>query len=218
MLQSVEVEDEFVNAGQEPAEMGEVDEVQIREERQYRAGGSGPRFDWEKEKVLDKVLLVGDSIVRYVDREFSKGKKDRRTRVCFPGARIEDVSSRVNVVVDNEEVVVVQIGTNNLGHDSSREMKSKYRELICRLKASRAKVVCCGLLPRFDKKGFVNKIGDFNEWLARVCSREGSVFLDTSQFRDRRDLFGRDGLHLSSAGANEFGKAINKVVENVCLN
>ena len=31
--------EEFVNAGQEPAEMGEVEEVQIREERQYRAGG-----------------------------------------------------------------------------------------------------------------------------------------------------------------------------------
>ena len=208
-----------VDVGVEPTvDREDLDEVQAREGCRYRDKGRGRRFDWGKEKVKDSVLLVGDSIVRYVDREFSKGNKDKRTSVCFPGARIEDVSKRVNFVVDTEEVVVVQVGTNNLGHDSSGEMKSKYRELLCRLKASRAKVVCCGLLPRYDRKGFVTKIEDFNEWLARVCDGEEMVFLDSSQFQNRRDLFGRDGLHLSRTGAYEFGKAINKVVESFFLN
>lgn len=173
---------------------------------------------WAKSKVKGSALLVGDSLVRYADREFCRGRKSKRIRVCFPGARIDDVSSRVNQVVGNEEVVVVQVGTNNLGKDSSRLMKSKYREMMCRLKASRARIVCCGLFPRFDGKSFDGKIADFNEWLALVCSREEVDFLDTSQFQNRRDLFGRDGLHLSNVGALEFGRAVSKVVDRICLN
>ena len=102
---------------------------------------------WGRAKSSGKVLLVGDSIVRYVDREFCKGNKNKRTRICLSGAHIENVSRRVNSMIEDEEVVVVAVGTNNMGSGESSELiRAKYRELLMRLKSTRAKVVCCGVL------------------------------------------------------------------------
>ncbi|MEJ1857862.1 hypothetical protein, partial [Escherichia coli] len=36
------------------------------------------------------IVIVGDSQVRYLDREFCDKDRKRRTRVCFPGAGIGD--------------------------------------------------------------------------------------------------------------------------------
>ena len=47
----------------------------------------------------DKVLWIGDSLVRYVDTEFCGVNRSSRIRVCLPGARIDDVSSRVEIVM-----------------------------------------------------------------------------------------------------------------------
>lgn len=71
---------------------------------------------WKGGKAKGKVSFLGDSITRYRKRAFCKGNKRNRVGVCLrtvTGAQIEDVSARVNTVVGNEEVVAVQVGTNN---------------------------------------------------------------------------------------------------------
>lgn len=174
---------------------------------------------WHRDKKQGSVLLVGDSLVRFVDREFSRGKKDKRVRVCLPGARIEDVSGMVNEVVGDEEVVVLEVGTNNFGREPNWLIRSRYRELLLRLKATRAKVVCCGVLPRFDNKVNMDRLVDFNSWLEEESTRMGFSFVDTwVMFQNKRDLFARDGLHLVTAGADEFGRMINRAVDGLSLN
>ena len=46
----------------------------------------------------------------------------------------------------------MQVGTNNLQSESLEVIRSRYRELMCRFKSTRARVVICSLLPRFDWK------------------------------------------------------------------
>ncbi|KAJ8027909.1 hypothetical protein HOLleu_29999 [Holothuria leucospilota] len=178
-----------------------VQEV-VEESKERDFGISGGL--WEGEKAKGKVLFLGDSITRYTDREFCKRDRRNRVRICLPGARIEDISARVGKIVGDEEVVAVQVGTSNLSRDNQISLRSKYKELICRLKSTRSKGVVCGILPRFDRKVSWGKILGFNKWLKNECALEGFLFVDTwAGFVNRRDLFAKDGLHLSSIGANE---------------
>ena len=173
---------------------------------------------WDKEKTKGKCMLLGDSIVRYVDREFSRVDKAKRTRVCLPGARVEDVSDRVSRLVGDEEIVVVEIGTNNLRRDSQDMLRSRFKELMCRLKSTRSKVAFCGILPRFDGRVAGRKIASLNRWMEIECRDEGFYYVDVSCFWERRDLFARDGLHLNGVGASMLGKLVNSCVESLSLN
>ena len=168
---------------------------------------------WSGEKSKGKVVLCGDSLVRYVDREFCAVDRSNRIRVCLPGARIQDVSSRISSIVSDEEEVVVQVGTNNLQSESLEVIRSRDRELLCRLASTRAKIFFCSLLPRFDSKVSELKIDDLNKFLQDLCFQFDFKYLDLfSSFRSRRDLFARDGLHLNNAGARLFGRLVNASV------
>ena len=113
----------------------------------------------------------------------------------------------------------MQVGTNNLSRDNQILLRSKYKELICRLKSTRTKGVVCGILPRFDGKVSWGKILGFNKWLKNECALEGFLFVDTwAGFVNRRDLFAKDGLHLSSIGANELGRLVSRAADSQVSN
>ena len=193
-----------------------VEEVDVEKEEPNSDICSGL---WEGEKVRGRALLIGDSIIRYSDREFCKKDKSKRVRVCLPGAQIEDISARVNQIVGDEEVVAVQVGTNNLCKDSQFLLRSKFKELISKLKSTRSRGVICGILPRFDRKVSLGKIADLNKWLQNECSLGGFKFVDTwAKFHNRRDLFSRDGLHLTGIGANELGRLVARAVDSELSN
>ena len=193
-----------------------VEEVLVEESKEF-CGISGGL--WEGEKTKGKVLFVGDSITRFTDREFCKGDHRKRVRICLPGARIEDISARVSKIVGDEEVVAIQVGTNNLTRDNQNLIRSKYKELICRLKSTRTKGVVCGILPRFDRKVSWDKILGFNKWLKNECALEGVHFVDSwAGFVNRRELFAKDGLHLSGLGANELGRLVARAVDSQMSN
>ena len=114
----------------------------------------------------------------------------------------------------------MQVGTkNNLSRDSQELLRSKIKELICKVKSTRTKGVICGILPRFDRKVSWGKILSFNKWLEVECAVEGLVFVDTwATFVNRRDLFSKDGLHLSGVGANELGRLVARAVDSQLSN
>ena len=75
---------------------------------------------------------------------------------------------------------------------------------MCRLASTRAKVVFCGLLLRFDRRVPSHRLVSLNRFLESLCFDFSFKFVDMwSGFQDRRDLFARDGLHLT-AGAGLF--------------
>ena len=201
------------------SELSVEDTVEEVSEESGESGAVISGGPWEGEKAKGKVLFVGDSITRFTDREFCKRDRTKRVRVCLPGARIEDISARVNKIVGDEEVVAVQVGTNNLSRDNQFLLRSKYRELILRLKTTRTKGVVCGILPRFDRRVSWGKILGFNKWLKNECTLQGLHFVDTwASFVNRRDLFAKDGLHLSSIGANELGRMVCRAVDSQLSN
>src|SRR6218665_3537871 len=83
-------------------------------------------------KRKDRVLLVGDSLVRHVGRNLEQQCVGLKT-VCKPGGRIEQMVLEVEKRGDKEEAVIVHVGTNNLRMETEEIMK-KYEEMIQRRK------------------------------------------------------------------------------------
>ena len=73
-------------------------------------------------------------MVRNVDETFCEGDRLHRTVVCLPGAKIDDVESRIEGLIRSraEEgmVCIIQVGTNNLHRDSIGQIKEKYKNLF----------------------------------------------------------------------------------------
>ena len=177
-----------------------------REGAETSTGGTEPS------KGKYEALLVGDSQIKYLDRSFSNRKGKKRMRVCYPGARVKDVRDRLarDINCTNEDAnVIVHVGTNDIGYRRSEELIEHYRELIQILKSSRRKCCLTGILPR---------LGTGDEWKSRalginnriqsICRDENVDFLDLWIEFSSKDLFARDGVHLSQKGVNLFSASL----------
>ena len=92
---------------------------------------------------------MGDSIVRNIERGVCDGCDDRMV-TCLPGAKVADITSRLDRLVESagEEVaVVVHVGTNDVGKGSREVLEAKFRLLGRRLKARTPKVAFSEVLP-----------------------------------------------------------------------
>jgi len=157
-----------------------------------------------------RAIVVGDSIVRGIDRRFCGHERDNRMVCCLPGARVRDVSDRVFTVLKGEgdqTEVVVHIGTNDVGRKSGEDVKRDFRELGWKLKVRTNRVIISGLLPVPRASEVRNReIVQLNTWLQDWCRREGFEFLDNWRpFWGRWHLYKRDGLHLNQTGTNILG-------------
>ena len=154
--------------------------------------------------------MRGDSIVRGIDRHLCRRKRDSGMVCCLPGARVKDVSERLQGILEGEgeqPAVVVHIGTNDIGKKRDEVLQAEFRELGVKLKSRTSKVVISGLLPvPRDSQSRNDRIARMNTWLERWCKREGFKFLGHwNRFWGRWDLYKSDGLHLGGTGTNVLG-------------
>ncbi|XP_055522044.1 uncharacterized protein LOC129716197 isoform X1 [Leucoraja erinacea] len=129
-----------------------------------------------------KAIVVGDSIVRGTDRGFCGNRRDARMVCCLPGARIQDVTDRVQKILKGEgehPEVVVHVGTNDVGKKGMNILQRDFRELGKMLKSRTSRVVISGLLPVPRAGESRNReIRDLNVWLRIWCTGQGFRFLD----------------------------------------
>ena len=160
-------------------------------------------------------LVVGDSRVRPFRRTFC----DRKDKcIVKPGAKVEDIDRVVETELRRctPEVIIVQVGVNNVGPRKSEKILSDYRSLLQRLQNSRKPVIVTGILPRLSGVG--------NEWYSRAISLNSSVkslckdmglkFVDLwDDFFDGNGYYLRDGLHLSDEGARVLGAVYRQLIQ-----
>src|SRR5688572_6339598 len=80
----------------------------------------------------NRVVLVGDSLVRHVGRNMQKQCAGFDT-VCKPGARIEQMFLEIENKDEKEpkeDTMIVQVGTNNLRMDETEEIMSKFKDMM----------------------------------------------------------------------------------------
>ena len=79
---------------------------------------------------------MGDSIIRKTESTLNK---DEDIVVCVPGARIEHVTERVQLIMGrgNGGTVLVHIGTNNADKEGTTAIMKKCRNLLKKTKEAR---------------------------------------------------------------------------------
>ena len=161
-------------------------------------------------KKRGRAIVIGDSIVRGIDRRFCGRKRDSRMVCCLPGAKVRDVTERLQNILEGEgeqPVVVVHIGTNDIGKKRDEVLQGEFRELGDKLKSRTSKVIISGLLPVPRASQSRNRrILQMNTWLEKWCKGEGFKFLGHwNHFWGRWDQYKQDGLHLGWNGTNVLG-------------
>ena len=210
-----EVGIKVVEGGKEVEEQKEVEEGKEVEEQKEVEGGK--EVDERKEiEGGKKVLVLGDSIVKYIGENIS----DRVEVRAYPGIRIQrmkTVIEKIDPVSEKLNGLIIHVGTNDVSNRNVmgkirfvREMEDLVRLAIDRFGANR--VVVSGLLYRADIKSEV--VDTFNFFLLRMCERVGVCFVEGNCWLDG-SVLARDGLHLNRWGSKLLGALLGRVGENL---
>lgn len=170
--------------------------------------------------------LVGDSMIKGQLKEFcGRSSNGRRKRYSYSGGTLDhmiDVCDLVTDKADDNTVVIIHAGTNDVHTTRSEELLEKYRRLIKRYKEkiSDKNIVISGILPRTKdtRKGkerkqisnrFYNVAFSTNNRLKNLCTEENVNFVNFwDNFYYDSDLFCPDGLHLNELGSARFGRLL----------
>lgn len=166
-----------------------------------------------------ELLIVGDSILRGIDTLVCSHDKESRTVCCLPGAQVGDLLERADKLLaraGRDPVVMVHVGTNDIGKGRFEVLQGKFVELAEKLRSRTSTVVFSGILPvPRASRGKQNFIWRFNTWLRTWCRKEGYRFMGHwNYFWDRGDLFKPDGLHLNRRGTFALGQRMLRVAES----
>ena len=163
--------------------------------------------------VEDKILIIGDSQVRYLDSAFCNKDRKNRTRVCMPGARIGDVVDKLGKCLAGEgvkPVVCLSAGGNDVGNIGSEELFRRCKMALGRIQNLGAVPVMCGVLPRTRAGGrWLSYALALNCRLAEHCKSNGWRYIDHwDLFWGKDKLYTQDGIHLSREGVEVFAGAL----------
>ncbi len=125
------------------------------------------------------------------------------------------------------KVVVLLIGTNNIGHDSPAEIAAGVREILARLRRAlpQGEVLLLGILPRGASSAApdAQAVRETNALLASFGRLPRVTYLDLEgELTDaggelRPELFAPDRLHLSAAGYEAVAAALHLPVAKLML-
>ena len=190
---------------------------------------SEPKFKKIKQKsqsnsVKSKLTVIGDSIIRDTGKTLSTLTKNYDTCVLSKsGYRIEDAASNMhNLVHDHQDtendVVVLQIGTNDLQHHNQTQLAEKYNHLIKNTKKAvpKSSIIVTALPNRISSSSMqINKkINLLNRSLRQLCETEDRCyFADCTPELIVRN-FKYDGYHFTNFGTKEFATSLSDYINS----
>ena len=158
--------------------------------------------------------LIGDSMIRGQLTEFcGRASHGKRKRMCFPGARVNDIIAACDDVTtgsDENTLLILHIGTNDVKASRSEELMEKYKRLIQKYKEKSNNIIVSGILPRMNESDtFYSKAFSTNNRLKSLCALENVKFANFwDNFYNAHHLYQFDGVHLNSVGAARFGRLL----------
>ena len=162
---------------------------------------------WEtKVCQFSKVLIIGDSIIKYVT------DLNNTQVIAYRGITIEQLAVRFiqNKIphILNKELVITHVGTNNIGPDTAQDLVSKTCFLVdsIRDKVPNARILISLILPRpITPEASATDVKEYNFNIMNLASQ-----LQVSTIPSYRnflydscpiiDLFAGDKLHLNESG------------------
>lgn len=180
------------------------------------------------------VVFLGDSITQgwgeggksTWDKEFAPLKS---ANFGFSGDRTEHVLWRLEngeIMGLNPKVIVIMIGTNNIGHGSSNASQTAegVKAIVGKLRKGlpKAKILLLGIFPRglTAEDGMRKQVADATKQFSTLDEDSGVTFLDIGYAFTRstgtlRTTLMPDLLHLTPGGYEIWAKAIKPSVEKL---
>uniref|UniRef100_K7F0N7 SGNH hydrolase-type esterase domain-containing protein n=1 Tax=Pelodiscus sinensis TaxID=13735 RepID=K7F0N7_PELSI len=161
--------------------------------------------------------MIGDSLLRRIDRPVTRADQENRRVCCLPGAKIWDVELRLKRIIKGARrnpLIILHVGTNDMARFSLERIKGDYARLGRMLKEIEAQVIFSGILP-VPREGQLrcDRIMMINRWLRQWCYKEGfGMYGHWEAFMDR-GLFSRDGLYLSREGNRLLGWRLVQLIK-----
>ena len=174
----------------------------------------------KREKPIPRVTVIGDSQAGGLQPLLSCRLRTKVGVICLPGRGNRDVRIAAERARATESsVVALMVSGNDLYLRSGRlgSTDAITRQVMsavddCGLKTRRRVVV--GMIPRLNStRIFLEKNEMVNKRLRDLCTAEGVFFVDPFRhFSGRRDLYRRDGVHLSLKGMATLCNLLEDVV------
>uniref|UniRef100_A0A6I8SAG9 Uncharacterized protein n=1 Tax=Xenopus tropicalis TaxID=8364 RepID=A0A6I8SAG9_XENTR len=162
-------EDGSVNSG-----LAVLDEADLSNSRETSFSSSGGEESRARPK---QMVVIGDSIIRKVDRVICRADRFNRTVCCLPGARVRHVVDRVDTLLGgagHDPAVLVHIGTNDKMNGRWGTLKSEFRDLGSKIKQRSSNVIFSEILPvPRASLGRQRELRELNAWLKSWCNPSG---------------------------------------------
>ena len=112
------------------------------------------------------------------------------------------------------DVIVVQVGVNDIRPRRSVGLMAEYRSLLQRLASVRKPVLVTGILPRAAGDEWASRALALNHSVQSMCAAMGLHYVDLwDRFYGDARLYASDGLHLSEEGSRVLGAAYRSVIQ-----
>ena len=165
-------------------------------------GNSRRLVETQSSKKRLRVLLVGDSQLRYVDEsKLANSQRDVEKRFK-PGMRIQQAVEKAGHT--DSDVIIVHAATNNAAISTPEELCEETIETLRHIQANNpnAKIAFSSIFKRKDDLNLNCKVNKVNELLADELALDGFDFIDNCNvmFSDLWD----DGLHIGDGGIRKF--------------
>ena len=163
-----------------------------------------------------RVAIVGSSMVRGLRHMVSDTDIDA---CCYtnPGAKTDHIVGRIGQLPrPSDEVIVLQIGSNNMPDDAALTLIDKLDELIDDVTNLRplSQVIVAPIPLRIDSYSHLNKeIKSVNQFIKNKCNKDERLHDLYQSFTYNE--YSKDGLHLNIHGKALYAQNVKSMVRNI---
>ena len=190
--------------------------VQLSFEDNTQVQSTPSIYDSKDVKNKPKARIIGDSVIRDAGSRLSTIVKDFDTCVLSTsGYTIDDAAANIGSLVNghtDKDIVILQVGTNDLQNCNQFQLADKYSVLINITKqtAPDSQIVVTAIPNRITaKSNEVNKkIDIFNQTLRIMCDKDSKCLFAACSPESSAKFYRRDGYHFNSAGITHFSIAL----------
>ncbi|KAH8027449.1 hypothetical protein HPB51_005596 [Rhipicephalus microplus] len=164
---------------------------------------------------MTRALVAGDSMLKDLAGCFTLSSRTQVEVHPFSGVRIEKLFSLIAHSLADVHVIVLHVGTNNVGEEPL-VLIARFRSLISRILDVNPSicVVVSAILPRQaslrkcqwalsvgELKAFNTDVGETNASLQPLCHKNGYGFMDGTC--ELMGMLKADGVHPTKRGSQE---------------
>ncbi|XP_049521196.1 uncharacterized protein LOC119448197 isoform X2 [Dermacentor silvarum] len=176
---------------------------------------------------MTRVLVAGDSMLKDLAGSFTLGSSVDVEVRSFSGVRIEKLFPLIAESLANTHVVVLHVGTNNVGEEPLTRI-ARFRALISRILDVNPciRIVVSAILPRqmsflkcrwaLTARELETSNADARETnaiLQALCHKNGYRYLDST--RELSGMLKADGVHPTQRGSQLLGRLLREAIRSV---